>query len=107
MSGFGGSGTDLSFDLEDLQEGATSYQSISDDLSQMKQQLCTLLDDLSQKGWTTEAGIAFSQMVAMDWGDTIDRYCDMLETLSEILTRAAKEYDGLVREQIETIHVLS
>lgn len=106
MSWFGG-GTDLAFDLEDFQECATSYQTIAGELSEMKQQLCSLLDDLSRKGWTTEAGRTFSEMVAIDWGDTIDRYCDMLETLSKILTRTAQEYDGLIREEIDTIHVLS
>ena len=46
-------------------------------------------------------------MVAVDWGETIDRYCDMLKTLSDILTKSAGQYEDLMESELSAIRVLS
>ena len=66
-----------------------------------------LLDALKDEGWTTNAGKAFADMVAVDWGETIDRYCDMLKTLSDILTKSAGQYEDLMESELSAIRVLS
>lgn len=105
--GLFGPSVDLSFDTEEMELCAGNYHEISGELSDMKKELCALLDDLKNRGWTTDAGKAFSEMVAVDWGDTIDLYCDMLNTLSEILKQAAGKYEALATTEAEAIKVLS
>lgn len=97
----------LSFCTEELETAARNYSEIAEDLSTMKEELCKLLDALKDEGWTTNAGKAFADMVAVDWGETIDRYCDMLKTLADILTKSADQYENLMESELETIRVLS
>ncbi|MBM6977002.1 WXG100 family type VII secretion target [Intestinimonas butyriciproducens] len=98
---------DLSFCTEELETAARNYSEIAEDLTAMKEELCRLLDALKDEGWTTNAGKAFADMVAVDWGETIDRYCDMLKTLSDILTKSAGQYEDLMESELSAIRVLS
>lgn len=95
---------DLSFNTDTMRECAKTYGRIQEELTELAEHLQNALNELKDSGWTTGAGIAFSDMVEIDWKRNIDRYADMLDTLKEILEVSADDYEELV-QQIEKVKV--
>lgn len=94
---------DLAFDTASLRSAAAQYQVAAEDLLGLKAELERLLGALSSSDWTTQAGKAFETMVKMDWSGNLDRYCDLLSTLSNLLRDSADEYDALLQEQVDRL----
>jgi WXG100 family type VII secretion target len=97
--------TDLAFDTDALRQYGKRYGSIAEDLRNMSERLDTLLTELKEAGWTTPAGTAFHEMVNSNWGENIEKYAQLLDTLQNILESAASEYDNLVENHIERTKV--
>ncbi len=93
-------GVSLAFDTSVLRTAAQKYLSISGDLDHLSQELQSLLKELTNSAWTTEAGKAFQKMVEMDWSKALTRYCELLNTLAEILKEAANRYETLVDHHV-------
>lgn len=93
--------TDLAYDTAVFRQCASAYGQTSDNLRVLVQELTECLHTLTESGWTTPAGIAFLDMVDMNWARNIEKYADLLDTLQEILVDAADKYDELTSLYIE------
>lgn len=98
-------GVDLAFDTLVIQQASKDYATAAEELLTLKNELTALLQDLTSSGWTTKAGEAFKEMVEQDWGTNLEKYCDLLKTLSESLSESAKEYDSLVTNQVDQLRL--
>lgn len=98
-----GFGVDLAFDTSILLQASRDYETAATELQTLKTELVALLQDLTSSGWTTKAGKAFKEMVEQDWGTNLDKYCDLLKTLSKALSESAKAYDSLVKNQVDRL----
>lgn len=97
--------TDLGFDTEVLRKAAGEYEAVAIDLRNMATRLDEMLNTLKQEGWTTPAGSAFHQMTETNWEQNIEKYAALLETLKQILSEAATEYDELMADYVRTTKV--
>lgn len=97
--------TDLAFDTSVMREYGNRYSQIASDLRDMAQKLDECLQELEDSGWTTPAGTAFHKMAQTNWEENIEKYADLLDTLKDILDQAAKKYDNLVVNYIETTKI--
>ncbi|GGA79687.1 WXG100 family type VII secretion target [Ornithinibacillus halotolerans] len=97
--------TDLAFDTDALRQYGKQYGKIAGELKSMSKKLDNLLTELKNSGWTTPAGELFHQMADTNWGENIEKYADLLETLQDVLISAASEYDNLVENHIEQTKV--
>lgn len=95
--------TDLAFDTDKLRGCAKQYGEIADELRDMAAKINGLLNDLKTSGWTSPAGSAFQAMVETNWEENIQKYASLLETLEDILERAASKYDDLIRDYVEPL----
>ncbi len=95
------SNTDLAFNTADLRDKAGKYGEIANELRTMAKDLDDCLTELKNNGWTTPAGSAFQKMADTNWKQNIERYAAMLDTLKEILSDAAGQYEALVTDHIE------
>lgn len=95
------SNTSLAFDTTDLRQQGARYGVIAADLRAMATNLDNCLTELKNSGWTTPAGSAFQKMAETNWGNNIEKYAALLDTLKSILENAACQYDGLVTNSIE------
>jgi len=93
--------TDLAFDTTVLRNCGSKYTEIAEKLRNMATNLDDCLSELEKSGWTTPAGTAFHKMTKTNWQENIEKYADLLDTLSEIIEQASNEYDTLVTEHIE------
>lgn len=93
--------TDLAYDTDALRACGKEYVSIATDLREMAKQLNELLRELSESGWTTEAGKNFQKMAENNWEQNIALYASLLETFDQMLRESADKYDALTREHIE------
>lgn len=99
------SNTDLAFDTDVLRECGNKYADIAKELTTMADNLDTCLLELSQNGWSTEAGTSFYKLTQTNWKDNIYKYAHLLNTLQLILSQSADSYDKLVTDHIETTKV--
>lgn len=99
------SNTDLAFDTSVLKRAGQEYAGVAKDLRTMAQKLDSLLQQLEDSGWTTPAGSAFHEMTNTNWLQNIEKYAGLLETLDNILKKAADEYDDLVDNHINETRV--
>lgn len=99
--------TDLAFDTLILKKAAGQYKQVATDLRTMASKLDALLLQLKDKetGWSTPAGTAFHTMTETNWGKNIEKYASLLDTLNDILIKAAEEYDELVIDHIHKTKV--
>ena len=93
----------LAFDTEVMRECASNYAEVAETLETLSTELTECLQDLTATGWTTPAGTAFSEMVDTDWSKSLAKYISLMNTLSEVLTTSAKEYDNLVTYDIDKV----
>lgn len=96
---------DLAIDTTILREYGNRYTNIADELRSMSKDLDDKLQELIDDGWTTPAGTAFHKMTKTNWSDNIEKYASLLDTLCNILSIAAEEYDVLVCDSIEVIQL--
>lgn len=94
--------TDLAFETDILKKGAKEYGEVAKELRDMADKLDKLLVDLAAEGWSTPAGTAFHDMTSINWKNNIEKYAALLDTLNNILVRAAAEYDGLMADHVRT-----
>lgn len=94
--------TNLAYDTDVFRKCAGIYGQTAEDLRVMVDDLTGCLQTLTQSGWTTPAGVAFLDMVDMNWAQNIKKYADLLETLEAILLEASRKYDELTSMHIET-----
>lgn len=97
--------TSLAFDTGILRKAAKEYKQVAVDLREMASKLNGLIQNLKDSGWTTRAGTAFYEMTNTNWKQNIEKYASLLDTLQNILTEAADEYEGLVADYIRTTKV--
>ncbi len=97
--------TDLGFDTGVLRQAAREYKDVAADLRRMSSDLDKLLTGLKDSGWTTPAGTAFHKMTSVNWEKNIEKYASLLDTLNEILTKAACEYDTLMTDYVRVTQV--
>ena len=97
--------TDLAFDTNILKKAAKEYSEVASDLRDMAEKLDSLLQELESSGWTTPAGTSFHEMTSTNWEQNIEKYADLLDTLNNILVKAADEYEDLVDNHINTTRV--
>ncbi|MBQ6985882.1 MAG: WXG100 family type VII secretion target [Oscillibacter sp.] len=95
--------TDLAFDTDKMRECGRQYAEIADELRGMAAKINALLSDLNTSGWTSPAGSAFQAMVETNWEENIQKYASLLDTLRDILERAASKYDDLIRDYVEPL----
>ena len=92
------SNTDLAFDTDVLIQAGKDYAKVAQDLCALASDLDEALELLAQEGWSTPAGTAFHEMTQNGWQENIAKYVDLLNTLDEILTDAAGQYDELMED---------
>ena len=92
---------DLAFDTTVFRQYGSRYERIANDLRSMASKLNSCLTELKETGWTTDAGSAFQKLSETNWEQNIEKYADLLDTLSRILDEAAYKYDNLVTNNIE------
>lgn len=99
--------TNLAFDTLVLKKAARQYKQVANDLRDMASKLDTLLLQLQEDktGWSTPAGESFYDMTKTNWGKNIEKYASLLDTLNDILIKAADEYDELVIDHIHKTKV--
>lgn len=97
--------TDLAFDTNILKKAAGEYKNVAKGMREMSLKLDSLLVDLKNDGWTTPAGTAFYEMTRTNWEKNIEKYAALLDTLNNILIRAASEYDNLMTDYVRTTKV--
>lgn len=97
--------TDLAFDTNVLKKAGREYAQIANELRRMSVKLDILLHQLEASGWTTPAGTAFHEMTNTNWEQNIAKYANLLDTLNNILAKAANEYEELVDNHINTTKV--
>lgn len=97
--------TDLAFNTDVLKIAAQNYKGIASQLRNMSSKLDKLLTELKNSGWTTPAGTAFHEMVNTNWEKNIEKYASLLDTLNDILIKAAKEYDTLMTDYVRATKV--
>ena len=92
--------TDLAFDTEVLIQAGKDYAKVAEDLNALASDLDETLELLAQEGWSTPAGTAFYKMTQNGWQENIGKYVDLLNTLNEILTDAANQYNELMESYV-------
>lgn len=97
--------TDLAFDTEALRTAAGQYQDVANQLRNMAKELDSLIIHMKDSGWTTPAGSAFYEMTQTNWSENIEKYAQLLDTLTNILKNAATEYEALVIDHIQNTWV--
>lgn len=97
--------TDLAFDTEVLKKAAGEYKEVASDLRTIASKLDTLLSQLKDSGWTTPAGTSFHEMTQTNWGENIEKYASLLDSLNNILVKAANEYDELMVDYVRNTKV--
>lgn len=98
-------GVDLAFDTDTLRSVGKEYRDEAATMRGLRTDLATLLSTLASSGWTTKAGKAFQKMVEEGWAKSLDRYCDLLDTLSETLEESAGCYDQLVEGPVKGLKI--
>ncbi len=99
------SNTDLGFDTAVFRKAAGEYKEVAGELRRMSASLDKLLSDLKDDGWTTPAGTAFYKMVNTNWEKNIEKYASLLDTLNQILIKAAGEYEALMSDYVRTTKI--
>lgn len=97
--------TDLAFDTGVLKKAAREYKKVAEDLRDMASKLDSLLLELKEEGWTTPAGTAFYKMTDTNWKQNIGKYAALLDSLDNILNKAASEYENLITEHVRETRV--
>lgn len=97
--------TSIAFDTDVLKNAAKEYGNIAVELKEMASQLDELISNLKDSGWTTPAGTAFYEMMDTNWSQNIGKYASLLETLQKILTSAATQYEGLMKDHVRVTKV--
>jgi WXG100 family type VII secretion target len=97
--------TDLAFDTAVLRQAAQDYGQVAADLRKMCKELDALITNLKNSGWTTPAGTAFYEMTEVNWQGNIEKYASLLDTLQNILNKAASDYDALMSDYVRRTKV--
>lgn len=71
-------------------------------LKTMKDSLVTRIDDLRSVGWKSDAGNSFFEIIDQNWSNDIERYVDLMEDLSTMITYAIEQFEE-VSEQAKSI----
>lgn len=93
--------TNLAFDTVELKACGSKYVEIADKLRTMAGNLDNCLQELEKSGWTTPAGTVFHEMAKTNWGENINKYADLLDTLNNIMQEAVTKYENLTVDYIE------
>lgn len=99
------SNTNLAFDTVVLRQAAKNYGRVADTLRKMSSELNMQIMQLKDSGWTTSAGTAFYEMTQTNWEENIKKYASLLDTLEQILTDAASDYDSLMSDYVRATKV--
>lgn len=99
------SNTSLAFDTDVFRECGKKYAEIAGAMRNYATNLDKILSDLASAGWSTPAGEAFYEMTKINWSADIEKYAALLNTLQSILNDAARRYDSLVANNIETLRL--
>lgn len=91
----------LAFDTEVLRRCARQYGGVAKDIRSMADELDRCLEQLANSGWTTNAGKAFHKMTEVNWRENMEKYAGLIDTLEDILTDAAGQYETLASSYIE------
>ncbi len=97
--------TSLAFDTNVLRQCAKRYGRLASELNGMSRNLDRCISVLKESGWTTPAGSAFHEMTNTNWTENIKKYVDLLNTLEQILYRAAEQYESLLSDHVGNTRV--
>ena len=90
--------TDLRYDTEQMRSSAKEYRETAAELANVRKELKKQIDDLKNTHWKSEAGKAFLEVYEDDWAKGVDRYVAVLNKMSELLDKAARDYDEVTKE---------
>ena len=94
------SGADLAIDTDVIKIAGEEYKKIGQEMRYMAKTLDSLLQELKSEAWTTGAGEAFQSMVSTKWSENINKYANMLDTMNDMLAKAAGDYEKLLEDHI-------
>lgn len=84
----------IKVDVEKIRIYASNLRTMHDELSTAKDQLIKSMEEVEQ-GWKGEGSKKFHELLADDWAVSVERYCELLEVLVQIMEEAAQTYEGM------------
>lgn len=85
----------LKFDPDVIRSAAEKLNNYSDEMHDIQKQLKESLRQLREKDWRGKASDKLAEEIGEDWSETVDRYCDLMKMLTDIMDDASATYDDL------------
>ncbi|ROR31758.1 WXG100 family type VII secretion target [Mobilisporobacter senegalensis] len=90
------------YETEVFAQASKAFNDSAATLKEMKDNLVTRIDDLRNIGWKSDAGNSFFEIIDHNWSNDIERYVDLMEDLSTMITYAIQQFES-VSEQAKSI----
>lgn len=85
----------LKFDPVEIRSAAQKLNNYSSEMHEIQKQLKETLRQLREKDWRGKAADKLAKEIGEDWSETVDRYCDLMKLLTEIMNDASNTYNDL------------
>ena len=87
---------DFKVDIEVLQKTKQTYNESVTNINNIKNNLTTLVQQLKETGWNSDAGKKFFESYDEGWAKNIDKYTKFVEFMSELLVQAEASYQEVI-----------
>lgn len=84
----------IKFDASQISNCSTNLHQLSERLKDAKGKLQSAMQDVKD-GWKGKGSDAFDNLLTEEWSVGLDRYCELLELLVDIVKEAADTYSQM------------
>lgn len=85
---------EISFDIDKISSSAQRFSDLRDDLVEAKQKLQQAMAQVKE-GWQGDGADALENLLTEDWTEGLDRYCELMDVLVQLVNEAATTYSQM------------
>lgn len=85
----------LKFSTGEIGAAARKFEDYKKQMNEIQKELTETMNTLKTTDWRGKAADELYKVVGDQWSKDVQRYCDLLEKLTEIMSSVVTEYDAL------------
>lgn len=85
---------EIVFDADAIKREADNLDSLGKQLNEAKEALKTSIQGVKD-GWDGKGADKFDELLTNDWAVVVDRYCELMDMLVEIMNDVATTYSNM------------
>lgn len=86
---------EFGFDIGTIQSCTQNFRTYRGDMHELQDNLKSAYNALLSSDWRGRASTAMSEIIGEDWCDSVIRYCELMDTLTEIMDDVSATYQDV------------